>query len=150
MGLQACQFAFDGSGVPISRLHNFIAIDTTKIMCKLPQIESGISSPVVLLNAPVLTSDGKYSMQTCSVVEAARLVRTRGFESAIGHAQTAAIISSLLQINCPPQRIEVRQQPGESALVFRLKRRLEEGRVLQSTEEVEQVGYSFAVLERLE
>lgn len=105
---------------------------------------------VVLLNAPVLTNDGKYRMRSLPVEEASALVRAHGFDSAIGHAQTANIISRLLQIDCPARRVEVRQRPGQVALVFRLTRRLEEGRILHSTEEVEQIGYSFATLERLE
>lgn len=103
-----------------------------------------------LLNAPVITSDGVFHSRTISVAEARVLAATRHCESAIGHAHTAAAISDLLGIECPMRRLDFRQSPGQSALVFRLARRMEEGRILESRAELEAVGYSFMLLKRLE
>lgn len=105
-------------------------------------------SPVWLLNAPVITAEGLFRSQAVSVAQASRLVHCNGFESAIGHAQTAALLSSLLGINCPMRRIAFHQQPGQQALVLRLASRLAEGQVLHGREEIEAVGYSLLLITR--
>ncbi|WP_374488979.1 STIV orfB116 family protein [Zoogloea sp.] len=107
-------------------------------------------SPLVLLNAPILTSTGVFRATGVSLEEAQARVIRQGFESAIGHAPTALLLSELLGIDCPMRRIEFRQQPGQAALVFRLASRLEEGRVLANREEIMAVGFSFMLIERLE
>lgn len=104
--------------------------------------------PVWLLNAPVVTDEGLFRSRTLSVAEARAMVRAQGFASAIGHAQTATIVSELLGIDCAMNRCEFRQLPGQHALVFRLARRLEEGQVLQTREDIERVGYSFMLITR--
>jgi hypothetical protein len=125
------------------------------LVCKWPEIISkgGVcmanDCPVVLLNAPVLTSTGLFRAREVGLDEAQARVARVGFESAIGHAFTAQILSELLEIDCPMHRIEFRQQPGQEALVFRLARRLEEGQVLASREEIAAVGFSFMLIERL-
>lgn len=106
------------------------------------------ASPIWLLNAPVITAEGLFRSRTLSVDEARALVLTHGFDSAIGHAQTAAIVSELLGIDCRMKRCEFRQLPGQHALVFRLARRLEEGQVLHDREDIERMGYSFMLITR--
>jgi hypothetical protein len=105
-------------------------------------------APVWLLNAPIITADGVFHSTTLVLAEARMLVETHGFCSAIGHATTAALVSRLLQIECPMRRIDYVQLPGQRALVLRLARRLGEGQVLLSVEELEQVGYSFMLITR--
>lgn len=105
-------------------------------------------SPVWLLNAPVITADGFFRCETISTDTACELVRTRGFKSAIGHDITAGIISELLNIDCPVNRIEFAQEKGQQALVFRLNHRLDEGCVLENRHEVEKVGYTFMLISR--
>lgn len=107
-----------------------------------------VKSPILLLNAPIITNDGLFRCQTIPLYDARDLIQQHGFESAIGHAQTAAVISELLRINCPLRRVEFQQQAGQQALVFRLARRLEEGRVLQRRDEFAQIGYSFMLITR--
>jgi hypothetical protein len=51
-----------------------------------------------------------------SLQEAFRLVAS-GFESAVGHADTAAVFSSLLGVPVPMNRQTICLQPGETALV---------------------------------
>ena len=108
----------------------------------------GQTAPVWLLNAPVITTDGLFRSRTLHLEEARALVQTQGFASAIGHAQTAAIVSELLGIDCPMNRCEFRQLPGQQALVFRLARRLQEGQVLHDREDIEHTGYSFMLITR--
>jgi len=103
---------------------------------------------VWLLNAPVITADGLFRSRTLCLNEARALVQAGGFFSAIGHAQTAAIVSDLLGIDCPMNRCEFRQGPGQHALVFCLARRLEEGQVLHDRKDIERVGYRFMLITR--
>lgn len=58
-------------------------------------------------------------------------------ESAIGHEATAAALSMLLGIKVPTNRIAIKMQPGEGAIVFQLRGRLAEGQVIKSIEELE-------------
>lgn len=106
------------------------------------------TSTVWLLNAPVITADGLFRSRTLSADEARALLRAQGFASAIGHAQTAAIVSELLGIDCPMNRHAFCQRPGQRALVFRLACRLEEGQVLHDRRDIERVGYSFMLITR--
>ncbi len=105
-------------------------------------------SPIWLLNAPLITAEGVFRSQTISVAEAGRLVHEYGFESAIGHTQTALLVSDLLGIACPMRRIEFHQKAGQKALSFRLARRLAEGQVLHGRAEIEAVGYSLVLITR--
>jgi len=105
--------------------------------------------PVWLLNSPIITADGLFHSRTLSLDEARAIVHECGFVSAVGHAQTAAVLSRLLGINCPVNRIEFRQQAGEQAIVLRLSRRLQEGQVLHSPDEIERIGYDFRLITRL-
>lgn len=114
----------------------------------IPLHDCDVTAPVWLLNAPLITADGLFRSRTLPVDEARALVRVQGFVSAIGHAQTASIVSDLLGIDCPMNRCEFRQCPGQQALVFRLARRLEEGQILRERGDIERVGYSFMLITR--
>lgn len=103
---------------------------------------------IVLLNSAVLTSNGVFRMSAITLESARILVQARGFLSAIGHADTARVISELLGIDCPANRIRFAQQVGEVALVFRLHQRPPEGKILTCAE-LEATGFSWARLERL-
>ena len=70
-----------------------------------------------------------------------------GFQSAIGHQSTADIISTLLGVECPMNRIMYRQDIGDYALVFKLNGRPEEGKIL-SVADIEEIGYSWGILAR--
>jgi hypothetical protein len=108
----------------------------------------GTNGPIWLLNAPLVTNEGRYIAQSVSGQDAFDLIQVYGYESAIGHATTADLLSELLGITCQVRRIEFRQEAGQCALVFRLNRRLEEGVVLDTRADIEKVGYSFLLLRR--
>jgi hypothetical protein len=57
-----------------------------------------------------------------------------GFESAVGHPATAAVMSALLGVEVPPNRASIAVGPGDRILVFQLAVRLAEGQVLSSEE----------------
>lgn len=101
---------------------------------------------VYLLNSPVLTAFGDYQYRPCSIEEAKQLL-AHGFVSAVGHAATAQFLSVLLGKSIEVNRIKVAMQPGERALVFALKTRLEEGQVLDE-QAISQVEFELALLQR--
>ncbi|RME30644.1 DUF1874 domain-containing protein [Candidatus Parcubacteria bacterium] len=109
---------------------------------------------LLLLNAAILTSYGEFKFERIKLDEARQLIRdfvVEGKEivSAIGHASTAEILSELFEYPVQVQRVEVEQTPTDVALVFRLKGRLPEGKVLTRSE-IEQIGYEFGRLEKLD
>lgn len=102
---------------------------------------------VTLLNTSVLTSYGSYTYEPLTLDEARRLI-AEGFTSAIGHKETAEVLSELLNAYVAVNRIEYVQQPGEKAIVCDLRSRVPPG-VILSRKELEKIGYEFGLLTRL-
>ncbi|MHB1798141.1 STIV orfB116 family protein [Metallibacterium scheffleri] len=100
-----------------------------------------------LLNSPVLTTIGTFRFTPLDV-SAARARAACGFTSAIGHAGAASRMGQLLECDVPMQRVDVRMQPGDAALVLRLLRRLPEGRILEHAE-LAAWPHELALLERV-
>lgn len=103
---------------------------------------------VTLLNTSILTNYGTYDFQQISLAKAKELVKDAETVSAIGHAATAEILSELLEIEVTANRIEFAQTVDDTALVFKLKSRITEGKILNRAE-IERVGYNFGILRRL-
>lgn len=102
-----------------------------------------------ILNAPVLTDYGIYSFKKLSIEEARKILKENEFVSAVGHEATARVLSSLLNVEIPTNRIEVRMKKGDRAIVFRLLRRVEEGAVLDE-KTLLRIPFDLGLLERLE
>ena len=62
------------------------------------------------------------------------LLSKRGFESAVGHQSTAEILSNLLSVEVPANRIHIKLEAGDVLIVFQLSVRLQEGQVLSREE----------------
>lgn len=103
---------------------------------------------ITLLNTAILTAFGTFDFQPVSLSGVLDLLKTTRFESAIGHAATAEILSDLLGISVKVNRVEYTQGIDETAVVFRLKSRITEGKVL-NRRELEAIGYEFGILRRL-
>ena len=105
---------------------------------------------LALLNTSILTAAGNYILTDISLDQARQLVTDNAvnLDSAIGHASTAEIMTTLLEADIPVNRQMFSQDVGQRALVFKLNGRPAEGKIL-TTEEIEAIGYKFQLLERL-
>jgi hypothetical protein len=102
---------------------------------------------VLLLNTTILTGGaGEYHLLPLSVENAKGLIARDGYESAIGHQATADILSILLETPIAVNRVAAKQLPRQMAIVFKLRGRLEEGKILTSVEELEAIGYDLFCL----
>lgn len=102
---------------------------------------------IYILNTPILTEYGEYIFSGPLKISDAVGLLCEGFESAVGHQATADLLSIILNVSVPPQRKAIQMQAGDSALVFRLLKRIPEGVVLNE-EELKLLPYELAQLSR--
>lgn len=112
------------------------------------QGENRSDAKLYVLNSPVLTGYGDWRLEGPIAVERAAELLSGGFISAVGHAGTAEFLSKPLGVHVPVNRIAAEMQPGDCALVLRLKQRLPEGTLL-SAEEMRAMPFELALLTRL-
>ena len=105
---------------------------------------------LTLLNAPILTTFGSFTFELVEIEQAKQLVTANSFQSFIGHEITRKFLSEKLGVVIHYDRGNYLQQHGEQALIFRIKKRLGEGQVLKTFEEIEAIGYEFGLLTRIE
>jgi hypothetical protein len=74
------------------------------------------------------------TLRKISIEEAKELLSKNKFVSAIGHEATAKVLSQLLGVNIPVNRVSVWMQEGDIGIHFFLKTRLPEGKVLSEEE----------------
>jgi Domain of unknown function (DUF1874) len=103
---------------------------------------------VTLLNTSVLANYGSYEYSLISLDEAKNLVTENAFQSAIRHQSTAEVLTELLGVKVVANRLEFFQTIDDVALIFKLRSRPPEGKIL-SREEIEEIGYDFGILRRL-
>jgi len=75
-------------------------------------------------------------------IEKAKEVLSEGFISAVGHEATAKLLSKLLGISIPYNRIAIKMREGDIGIHFFLKTRLPEGKIL-SEEELRELEYDL-------
>ena len=102
--------------------------------------------PIAILNTTILTADGDFSLKTISLKEAKKLIKGKEILSAVGHESTSQILTNLLKVDVPVNRIQFKQESGQKALCFKLLGRPEEGKIL-TLKEIEEIGYEFKILE---
>jgi len=94
-----------------------------------------------MINHPQVT----LRVREVSLQEATSLVK-EGFTSAVGHQSTAEVLSTLLGVEIPFNRVQLKLEHGDKILVFQLLTRLEEGRVL-TREEISSLPFKFYLVE---
>jgi hypothetical protein len=122
---------------------------------------------ITLLNTSILTAYGTFDYQPLELAKAREMVaydqcscyghfpcqacgggglllHMPKYESAIGHESTAEIMTELLGVDVRVNRQMAAQEVGTEAIVFKLKARAPEGRIL-SREEIEAIGYEFGL-----
>ncbi len=100
-----------------------------------------------VLNTSILTDYGSYDYTMISEAEAKALASVHDVKSAVGHESTAKIISTVLGIEVPMNRINYKQEVGDSALVFKMNQRAPEG-VIMTADEISKIGYQWGLLVR--
>ena len=108
----------------------------------------GTEVKLAILNAPVVSTFGNYTYFPIPLESAKILVNAANISSYVGHKSTAEVLSEVLEKPVGFSRKMLRQKVGQMALVFKLKKRPEEGKILNK-EEVEKHGYEFGILYRL-
>lgn len=104
---------------------------------------------VAILNTAILTAYGVYDYVPVTVEDAREMVTTQGYKSYVGHEATAQALSELLGVEVSVNREMYTQEVGDRALVFKLRGRLPEGKIL-SREELELIGYDLGLLVRVQ
>ena len=122
---------------------------------------------ITLLNTSIITAYGSYAYTPLTLDATKNLIKpnycgcggipclycggtgilNNGYQSAIGHESTAKIMTKLLGIPVEVNRQNYIQPVGEKAIVFKLKTRAPEGKIL-TAEEIEEIGYEFGLLVR--
>lgn len=104
---------------------------------------------VTILNTSIITSFGTLRHTPISLDEARALVADGKAVSAVGHASTAQLLTTLLGVPVPVNRIQFAQTPQKLALVLKLNGRAPEG-VILTLDEIKAIGYSFSIIEQLD
>lgn len=102
---------------------------------------------IAILNTSIMTTEGTYTLTKISLDEAKKLASENETLSAVGHQSTADILTELLGVPVPLNRIQFAQVPGQKAIVFKLNGRPPEGKIL-SRAEIEAIGYTFQLMQR--
>jgi Domain of unknown function (DUF1874). len=102
---------------------------------------------VYIFNSLILPISPQYRkaiavIQRISADEAKELLKNNTFVSVVGHEATAQLLTQLLGVNIPTNRIAVQLQKGDTGLHFVLKQRLPEGKVL-SYDELKALQYEL-------
>ena len=103
---------------------------------------------IYVMNSPILTAHGRYTYERIDIEQARQLLK-KPFESAIGHEATAKFLSKLVGVEIPVNRVSITMRPGDVAVIFRVLKRIEEGKVL-TEEELRKVPYELGLLRREE
>ena len=106
------------------------------------------NSQIIPLNFQ-LSDSYTVKIKKIDVNQARELLKQYQFTSAIGHEATAKLLSMLLGIEIPINRIQVTLSSGDIGIHFVLKKRLEEGRIIKTIQELEEIGFDLVMSEVL-
>lgn len=110
------------------------------------KVESPVSSiKLYIVNSPIIDGSGVYDYETISQQKAKDFIKDKTFISAIGHESTAEVLSVLLGKEVKYNRIQIKLNEGDQCLVFRLKNRIEEGK-LYTKDDIQKLDTEFGIL----
>jgi len=78
-----------------------------------------------------------------SIEEAKKILQSEPFISAVGHQSTAEALSNIFGVEIKFNRIQIQLKPGDKLISIILKKRLEEGKVIKTVEELNEIGYDI-------
>lgn len=81
-----------------------------------------------ILNSAVITAPGLYRYHHVPLESAIAWLRAGRWVSTIGYRETAEALERLTGISIPVNRRQIKMEPGDTALVFRLTCRLDDPR----------------------
>ena len=103
---------------------------------------------IYIINSPVITSFGSFDYKPTDVLEIRQLLSYQPFTSAVGHEETATLLTRLLGVTVSFNRITVKQEAGDIFVVIKPKTRLEINKVYSDID-IENIGYELGLLTRL-
>jgi hypothetical protein len=80
-----------------------------------------------------------------SINDVKEILKRHSFTSAVGHQATADVLSKLLNVQVPFNRIQIQLREGDALIVFQLMTRLEEGKVL-TEDELSKLQFKFLLV----
>jgi len=78
-----------------------------------------------------------------SIEEAKKILQSEQFISAVGHQSTAEALTNIFGVEIKFNRIQIQLKPGDKLISIILKKRLEEGKVIKTVEELNAIGYDI-------
>lgn len=106
------------------------------------------SGTIYALNSPILTSFGTYEYKQITEEEASEKLKSASkIVSAVGHQAAADAFTAATGVQIPMNRVEVKMNAGDEAIVMKVNGRLPEGKVL-SLEELKSIGFTLGLLKK--
>ena len=102
-----------------------------------------------MLNTSIVTTVGTYKMVNLSLDQAKDLAKDN-ILSAIGHDATAQVMSKLLGVDVPMNRIVFSQDVGQDVIVLKMKGRLPDDVKDLSIDDMYNIGFDLFLLTRLD
>ena len=105
---------------------------------------------LAFLNTTIATAnDATFQLRTITLSEAQQIAKSaQSTQSHVGHQATADTMTAMLGVDVPLDRTPLAQEVGQQAIALKLHKRLQEGQVLTSEKELEDIGYDFVLMIR--
>lgn len=105
-----------------------------------------------LLNTSIITTTGTYKMVDLTLAQAKDLAQVNkdNLLSAIGHNATADVLTKLLGVDVPANRIVFSQDIGQQAIVLKMRGRLPDDVKDLTIDDMHQIGFDLFLLTRLD
>jgi len=105
-----------------------------------------VAGKIYLLNAFALNMvplPSTVKIEGVTSEQAKEIIQGKELVNAIGHEATATAMGALLGLDLKANRVQVKMNAGDEALVLTLNKRLEEGQVIKDVAELNKIGYTL-------